>query len=78
VLNLLGRETFLVKVEWEDDWPIFNDSNNITLTTAGRDIVKSASKPSPQIWKADLQRDTLELGWYQKGMFLHGFIHWHF
>ncbi|KAI1056506.1 hypothetical protein LB507_002278 [Fusarium sp. FIESC RH6] len=63
----LGRETFLVKVEWQDDWPIFNDGNNITLTTAGRDIVKSASKPGPQIWKADLQRDTLELGWYQKG-----------
>ncbi|RKL21598.1 hypothetical protein BFJ68_g1910 [Fusarium oxysporum] len=62
----LGRETFLVKVEWKDDWPIFNDGNNITLKTTGRDLIKSASKPSLQTWKADLSKDDLELGWYQK------------
>ncbi|KAM0551307.1 hypothetical protein ACHAPJ_008411 [Fusarium lateritium] len=62
----MGRETFLVKVEWEDDWPIFNDGNNITLKTAGRDLVKSASSSGPQTWRADLSRDKLELGWYQK------------
>ncbi|KAF4343499.1 xylosidase arabinosidase [Fusarium beomiforme] len=63
----LGRETFLVKLEWKDDWPIFNDGHNITLKTTGRDIVKSASNKGPQTWKADMSRDTLELGWYQKG-----------
>ncbi|SCO12552.1 related to xylosidase/arabinosidase [Fusarium fujikuroi] len=62
----LGRETFLVKVEWKDDWPIFNDGHNITLKTVGRDLIKSASKPSLQKWKADLSKDELELGWYQK------------
>ncbi|KAF5251619.1 hypothetical protein FANTH_3229 [Fusarium anthophilum] len=62
----LGRETFLVKVEWKNDWPVFNDGKNITLKTAGRDLIRSASKPSHQIWKADLSRDDLELGWYQK------------
>ncbi|KAJ4166591.1 hypothetical protein NW765_007832 [Fusarium oxysporum] len=62
----LGRETFLVKVEWKDDWPIFNDGNNITLKTTGRDLIKSASKPSLQTWKADLSKDDLEFGWYQK------------
>ncbi|KAJ4122913.1 hypothetical protein NW768_009901 [Fusarium equiseti] len=73
-----GRETFLVKVEWKDDWPIFNEGNNITLKTAGRDIVKTASKPAPQIWKANLQRDNLELGWYQKGMFSPKSNDWHY
>ncbi|KAG5758300.1 hypothetical protein H9Q72_013566 [Fusarium xylarioides] len=62
----LGRETFLVKVEWKHDWPVFNDGNNITLKTAGRNLIKSASKPSLQTWKADLSKDDLELGWYQK------------
>ncbi|KIL94375.1 hypothetical protein FAVG1_02938 [Fusarium avenaceum] len=62
----LGRETFLVKVEWSDDWPIFNDGKNITLETAGRELVKSVSKPGLLMWKADLSKDALELGWYQK------------
>ncbi|KAM0205801.1 hypothetical protein ACHAPA_009189 [Fusarium lateritium] len=62
----LGRETFLVKIEWKDDWPVFNDGKNITLETAGRDLITSASKPGLHAWSADLSRDTLELGWYQK------------
>ncbi|KAF5608449.1 xylosidase arabinosidase [Fusarium subglutinans] len=62
----LGRETFLVKVEWKNDWPVFNDGKNITLKTEGRNLIKSASKPSLRIWKADLSKDDLELGWYQK------------
>lgn len=70
MLTLLGRETFLVKVEWNDDWPIFNDGKNITLETAGRDLVKSATKPGLYPWKADLSKDTLELGWYQKSIFI--------
>jgi beta-xylosidase len=70
MLTLLGRETFLVKVEWNDDWPIFNDGKNIMLETAGRDLVKSASKPGLHTWNADLSKDTLELGWYQKSTFI--------
>ncbi|RSM10861.1 hypothetical protein CEP52_003367 [Fusarium oligoseptatum] len=62
----LGRETFLVKVEWVDDWPVFNDGNNITLETKGRSLLSSAAGPTTQKWEADLSRDTLELGWYQK------------
>lgn len=70
MLTLLGRETFLVKIEWNDDWPIFNDGKNITLETAGRDLVKSVSKPGLLMWKADLSKDALELGWYQKSIFI--------
>ncbi|KAM5341825.1 hypothetical protein ACJ41O_014856 [Fusarium nematophilum] len=62
----MGRETFLVKVDWEDDWPVFNDGKNITLKTQGRKSIESALGAALQTWKADLARDKLELGWYQK------------
>jgi beta-xylosidase len=63
----LGRETFLVKVEWKDDWPVFNDGNNITLKTAGRKAIAQAlAQPNAVNWKADLSRNDLELGWYHK------------
>lgn len=55
-----------MKVEWEDDWPVFNDGNNITLETKGRGLLSSATGPTNQKWEADLSRDILELGWYQK------------
>ncbi|KFY10954.1 hypothetical protein V492_04772 [Pseudogymnoascus sp. VKM F-4246] len=59
----LGRETFLVKVVWENDWPIFNGGKNITIATEGRHTGQLAP---PQVWNADLDKPTLELGWYQK------------
>ncbi|KAI1115731.1 glycoside hydrolase family 43 protein [Nemania sp. NC0429] len=65
----MGRESFLVKVDWIDDWPIFNEGRNITLTTAGREPVEQAPGQinSHDIrWQADLSRTSLELGWYQK------------
>lgn len=63
-----GRETFLVKVDWVDDWPIFNEGKNITLLTRGRDSQVERSGPGdlPLEWQADLKRSNLELGWYQK------------
>jgi beta-xylosidase len=64
----LGRETFLVKVDWEDDWPVFNDGKNVSLKTAGRrQVVKSSGVDKDGFkWKADLSRRDLELGWYHK------------
>ncbi|KAI1187629.1 glycoside hydrolase family 43 protein [Nemania serpens] len=65
----MGRESFLVKVEWIDDWPISNEGRNITLTTAGREPIEQAIahiKPRDIRWRADLGRQSLELGWYQK------------
>ncbi|WKT41539.1 Glycoside hydrolase, family 43 [Fusarium oxysporum f. sp. vasinfectum] len=61
-----GEKLFSSRLSGRSDWPIFNDGNNITLKTIGRDLIKSASKPSLQTWKADLSKDDLELGWYQK------------
>ncbi|KAI9163834.1 Non-reducing end alpha-L-arabinofuranosidase BoGH43B [Paramyrothecium foliicola] len=64
----LGRETFLVRVDWEDDWPIFNGGKNVTLKTLSRKPVQQASTVDSNglKWKADLSRHDLELGWYQK------------
>ncbi|KAH6657776.1 glycosyl hydrolase [Truncatella angustata] len=65
----MGRESFLAKVDWVDDWPIFNDGRNITLETQGRGEVRQLItewQPGDVKWKADLEREDLELGWYQK------------
>lgn len=66
----LGRETFLVKVDWENDWPIFNGGANVALHTVGRKPVQqSAGKAENGVkWRADLSRHNLELGWYHKSM----------
>ncbi|KAI3324801.1 glycoside hydrolase family 43 protein [Xylariaceae sp. AK1471] len=65
----MGRETFLVKVDWVNDWPVFNEGGNVTLSTAGRKPVEQVItqiKPGDIKWQADLSRQNLELGWYQK------------
>ncbi|KAJ9130888.1 Arabinanase/levansucrase/invertase [Coniochaeta hoffmannii] len=62
----LGRESFLVKVDWVDDWPVFNEGKNITLLTKGRDNVSRATSSVDTVWNAHLSGPELELGWYQK------------
>ncbi|CAO2654047.1 Nn.00g107800.m01.CDS01 [Neocucurbitaria sp. VM-36] len=67
----LGRESFLVKVDWVDDWPVFNDGKNITLLTEGREPITqlvTQAKPNNIRWRATInaEKPTLELGWYQK------------
>lgn len=68
MLCILGRETFLVKVDWVDDWPVFNEGRNITLLTRGRESLPMPAEPGnvSMEWQADLSRSKLELGWYQK------------
>ncbi|KAL5397474.1 hypothetical protein PMIN03_000817 [Paraphaeosphaeria minitans] len=67
----MGRETFLVTVEWVDGWPFFNDGDNVRLVTKGRDAVMQAieekrAEKGEVKWTADLSGKDLELGWYQK------------
>lgn len=70
-LTMPGRETFLVKVDWVDDWPVFNDGKNIAILTQGRDPQQIASDYAVEVskWTADLNETNLELGWYQKSTF---------
>ncbi|KAK2597093.1 hypothetical protein N8I77_012961 [Diaporthe amygdali] len=64
----LGRETFLVKVDWVDDWPVFNEGKNIALLTQGRNSQFERISPCNETldWRANLEKPDLELGWYQK------------
>lgn len=57
-----------MKVDWVDDWPVFNEGNNISLLTAGRNHVQEtqSSVQSTSVWRANLDQPELELGWYQK------------
>lgn len=57
-----------MKVDWVNDWPVFNEGRNITLLTRGRDSQVEQTKPGdvPLDWQADLKRSDLELEWYQK------------
>lgn len=68
-MDAIGRETFLVKVDWLDDWPVFNEGKNIKLLTQGRDSRPGDQGSCPDndsVWRADLTKSGLELGWYQK------------
>lgn len=66
----MGRETFLVKVDWVDDWPVFNDGKNVALQTQGRGEVQQRIESVKGVkWTADLSLPNLELGWYQKSTF---------
>lgn len=57
-----GRETYLVPVTWEDDWPVFDSGRGITLNGV----------PSPDFYEINHEREwedtfsgpELELGWY--------------
>ena len=70
--NITGRETFLVRVHWENDWPVFNYGDNVSLQTTISDRLTDdiclQPCPSPKKWKADFDTDKLELGWYYKSM----------
>lgn len=53
--HLLGRETFLVPVEWKDGWPIFNRDGTVTERAEG-------PLPPAHAWPAEPPRDDFEGG----------------
>jgi beta-xylosidase len=54
----LGRETFLCSVEWEDEWPVFNDGQPILLNNA------SEPRPIPSPFIDNFSKPKLESSWY--------------
>lgn len=57
-----------MKVDWVDDWPVFNEGKNIALLTQGRNSQFERISPCDETldWRANLEKPDLELGWYQK------------
>ncbi|KAL4945244.1 hypothetical protein BDV06DRAFT_219499 [Aspergillus oleicola] len=61
--SVFGRETFLAPVKWENDWPVINAGNKITLNI---DTPHLYHYESPASWRDDFTSPTLQLGWYRK------------
>ncbi|KAE8376020.1 glycosyl hydrolase [Aspergillus bertholletiae] len=61
--SVFGRETFLIPVEWKDDWPIFNQGKKITLQCENPHLYEYQY---PVAWKDDFSSSELQLGWYRK------------
>lgn len=58
-----GRETFLMDVDWKDDWPTFNQGQKIQLRFAA-DALPVSSAPE---WRDSFEQSKdLALGWYHK------------
>lgn len=66
IFNLIvfqGRETFLVSVDWVDDWPVFNNGQKITLQSSSQ---TQLHEQIPEIWTEEFSNPNLQLGWYRK------------
>jgi beta-xylosidase len=57
-----GRETFLVPMAWENDWPVINGGKSIKLEAEGPGLYL---KEDDLHWKDDF-KGKLKLGWYRK------------
>lgn len=61
--QMQGRESYLVPVSWENDWPIINGGNKITLRSTGPGLYQYNI---PIEWRDDFSSPKLQLGWYRK------------
>lgn len=63
-LTSLGRETFLIPVEWDnDDWPVMNGGKKISLQSVGPGLYQHEF---PVTWRDNFSSSQLQLGWYRK------------
>ncbi|KAJ6096997.1 Concanavalin A-like lectin/glucanase subgroup [Penicillium sp. IBT 16267x] len=60
--SVLGRETFLVPLNWENGWPVI-DGRKITLQMTGPGLYHYTM---PVSWKDEFSSPQLQLGWYRK------------
>ncbi|PYH94297.1 glycosyl hydrolase, partial [Aspergillus ellipticus CBS 707.79] len=61
--SVFGRETFLVPVDWEDDWPVINRGQKISLQSDSPHLYELTI---PVAWRDDFASPDLQLGWYRK------------
>lgn len=65
LLTKQGRETFLVPVDWVDDWPVFNGGRKISLQSGE----PAVAQKKPRTWIDDFSKPDLQLGWYRKSKY---------
>ncbi|KAK1625323.1 beta-xylosidase [Colletotrichum phormii] len=59
----LGREAFLIKVDWEDDWPTMNGGKPLLLSES----VDGPDQEYPKAkWVDEFTGTELGIGWYQQ------------
>lgn len=58
-----GRETFLVPVDWVDDWPVVNSGKKIALQNNSPHLYEYSP---PVEWRDGFTSPTMQLGWYRK------------
>ncbi|PYI01448.1 hypothetical protein BO78DRAFT_433626 [Aspergillus sclerotiicarbonarius CBS 121057] len=61
--SVFGRETFLVPVDWENDWPVVNRGQKIPLQSDSPHLYELSI---PVAWCDDFSDCDLQLGWYRK------------
>ncbi|KAJ5619121.1 glycosyl hydrolase [Penicillium lagena] len=57
--SVFGRETFLVQVQWIDEWPMINHGQKIYLGPEPEPLTRV-------LWKDEFAEPSLNLGWYRK------------
>jgi beta-xylosidase len=63
----IGRETFLVPMTWENDWPIINSGNPVSLRASAPGLYQLEHDTK---WRDDFDTPEMKLGWYRKSPFL--------
>jgi beta-xylosidase len=61
-----GRETFIVPVSWEDDWPIFNHGQKIRGSLPDSAPENAVSDLKTPQWLDQFYQPHMTLGWYRK------------
>ncbi|KAL5043039.1 hypothetical protein BDW71DRAFT_131257 [Aspergillus fruticulosus] len=61
--SVFGRETFLAPVTWENNWPVVNSKQRITLAVDSLHLYHYTLSVE---WRDDFTSETLQLGWYRK------------
>lgn len=63
----IGRETFLVPLNWEQDWPVINGGQKITFQSLGPGLYQLETSVS---WRDEFTDPEIQLGWYRKSEYL--------
>lgn len=61
--SVFGRETFLIPMEWKEDWPVFNAGKKIPLKGTAKGLYEIQQRSA---WRDDFDQAEMQLGWYRK------------